>query len=70
METPVAIRVKKRRDMLRKAGLRPVQLWVPDTRQPSFRRECHRQSALLFNNDSEQEILDWLEVVADDEGWR
>ena len=39
-------RVQKHRDALRRAGLRPVQLWVPDTRRPNFAEECRRQSAL------------------------
>jgi hypothetical protein len=36
MASPVAVRVQKRRDAMRMAGLRPVQLWVPDTRRPSW----------------------------------
>ncbi|MGL4487809.1 MAG: antitoxin MazE-like protein, partial [Yersinia sp. (in: enterobacteria)] len=28
----IAQRVQKHRDELRKAGLRPVQIWVPDSR--------------------------------------
>ena len=27
-------------------GLRPVQIWVPDTRRPDFKEECRRQSRL------------------------
>ena len=27
-------RVQRHRDALRQAGLRPVQIWVPDTRRP------------------------------------
>jgi len=40
-------RVQKRRDALRAAGLRPVQIWVPDTRAPGFAEEARRQSALV-----------------------
>jgi hypothetical protein len=40
-------RVQKRRDALRAAGLRPVQIWVPDTRAPGFAEEASRQSALV-----------------------
>jgi hypothetical protein len=29
-------RVRKHRDSLRAQGLRPVQIWVPDTRRPQF----------------------------------
>ena len=37
MPTPVSRRVRKHRDALRAAGLRPVQIWVPDTRRPALR---------------------------------
>ena len=46
MSTPVSQRVRKRRDALRAAGLRPVQIWVPDTRRPGFADECRRQARL------------------------
>jgi hypothetical protein len=62
-------RVKRHRDGLRAAGLRPVQIWVPDTRRPGFAEECRRQSRLLRDDPHEREILDWIEAVADTEGW-
>jgi len=46
MAKSIAERVQKRRAALRKAGLRPIQLWVPDTRRPEFADECRRQSKL------------------------
>lgn len=42
-----AERVARRRAKLRAAGLRPVQLWVLDTRAPGFAEECRRQSRLV-----------------------
>jgi hypothetical protein len=33
-------------DALRMAGLRPVQIWVPDTSLPGFAEECRRQCRL------------------------
>ena len=33
--THVNARVQKYRDAMRMAGLRPVQIWVPDTRYPA-----------------------------------
>ena len=42
-----AERVRKRREALRRAGLRPVQIWVPDTRRAGFAEECRRQSRLV-----------------------
>ena len=41
-----AQRVEKRRAALRAQGLRPIQIWVPDTRAPGFAEECTRQAAI------------------------
>ncbi len=51
MASSTAARVRKRRAALRKAGLRPVQIWVPDTRRPGFAEECRRQSRLVAEAD-------------------
>ena len=54
----------RRRDKLRLAGLRPVQIWVPDTRVPGFAAECRRQCALLAlpsNRDLQDEA--WLDAM-------
>lgn len=37
-------KVRAHRSRLRKAGLRPVQIWVPDVRSTSFTQAAHRQS--------------------------
>lgn len=70
MTTPVAARVQKRRQALRMAGLRPIQLWVPDTRAPAFARECRRQSALLRGDAQERTVLAWIHAASDVEGWK
>lgn len=64
-------RVQKHRDVLRMAGLRPVQIWVPDTRRPNFAEECRRQCLLVAQADSAdmamQQFMD--EALADVDGW-
>ena len=72
MAAPVAVRVKKRRDALRMAGLRPVQLWVPDARRPDFAAECRRQSRLVCEADQEvAEMLDFMDkALSDTQGWK
>ncbi len=60
MVTPVAERVRKRREALRAAGLRPVQIWVPDTSRPGFADECRRQSLLVAEADSTDRELNAL----------
>ncbi|MDR2213904.1 MAG: antitoxin MazE family protein [Pseudomonadales bacterium] len=63
----VSQRVQKRRAALRAAGLRPVQIWVPDTRQPGFAEECRRQSALAAAADAaDSELQDFLEAALND----
>lgn len=74
MTTPTAERVKKHRDALRAAGLRPVQIWVPDTRSAGFAAECRRQSLLVAHDAAaradEAALHALLDQVADTEGWR
>ncbi len=64
-------RVQKHRMALRMAGLRPVQLWVPDTRRPDFTEECRRQSRLVGQADmADAEMQHFMdEALADVEGW-
>jgi len=53
------------------AGLRPVQIWVPDTRRPDFAEECRRQcrlAALADMADTDmQHFMD--EALVDVDGW-
>ena len=64
-------RVQKHRDALRMAGLRPVQIWVPDTRRPDFTEECRRQSRLAAETDKTDADLQHFmdEALADVDGW-
>ncbi len=70
MRTSTSTRVQKHRDALRAAGLRPVQIWVPDTRRAGFAEECRRQSLALRDDAHEQATADWLQAAADSEGWQ
>ncbi|MDO9401436.1 MAG: antitoxin MazE family protein [Polaromonas sp.] len=67
MATMVAARVQKRRDALRMAGLRPVQIWVPDTRRPDFAAECKRQSKIASQADiADVEVLGFMDEALSD----
>ncbi len=67
----VNLRVQKHREALRMAGLRPVQIWVPDTRRPDFAEECRRQCQLVSLADNEDIAMQDLmtEAVLDVDGW-
>ena len=71
MAISVAARVQKRRSALRMAGLRPVQIWVPDTRLPGFAQECLRQSKIASQADMADADMHSLmdAVLADVDGW-
>jgi hypothetical protein len=67
MASSTADRVRKRRAALRRAGLRPVQLWVPDTRKPGFAAECRRQSRLIAEADrADAELAAFMDAALDD----
>ncbi len=53
------------RTRLRASGLRPVQIWVPDTHAKNFAEEARRQSVLVSRRVSEDDALDFIETVAD-----
>jgi hypothetical protein len=71
MTTSVADRVHKHRTGLRASGLRPVQIWVPDTRRPGFAEECRRQSRLVAEADrTDTEMQRFMDdALADLDGW-
>jgi hypothetical protein len=62
-------RVRKHREALRAKGLRPIQIWVPDTRKPGFAEEARRQCLALRDDPQEKKIMDWLDQVRDTTGW-
>jgi hypothetical protein len=62
--------VHRYRARMRRAGLRLVQLWVPDTRARGFAEECRRQSrAAAKHRGAEEQVLTWLDLTRDTNGW-
>lgn len=60
-----AARVRKHREALRAAGLRPVQIWVPDVRSKHFAMQARRQSRAIAQSAQEQDDLAFIESIAD-----
>lgn len=63
-------RVRQHRERLRRQGLRPVQIWVPDVRAPEFVAEAHRQSVAIATSEGEaddQAFVDAMSVALDAE---
>jgi len=65
--TPKSSRVKVRehRERLRALGLRPIQIWVPDVRAPSFQSEAHRQSLAVAASPQAGEDQAFIDAVSD-----
>ncbi|HEY7658297.1 MAG TPA: antitoxin MazE family protein [Burkholderiales bacterium] len=57
----VAERMRGYRARKQAAGLRLIQLWVPDTRSRRFAAECRRQSRLLKGDAAEGGALEFIE---------
>ncbi len=57
-------RTTRYRQTLREKGLRPVQLWLPDTRAPEFAAQARRQCARINAADRADGMMDWVEQVS------
>lgn len=53
----------KYRERLRAQGLRPVQIWVPDTRSKALAEEIRQQSLRVSRND-ESDLMGELDMAA------
>jgi hypothetical protein len=63
-------RMQARRERLRAQGLRPVQYWVPDLRDPKVRVDLRRQARLLARPVESGALDDWIERAYDWREWR
>jgi hypothetical protein len=61
----VTSRVRKHRQSLRAAGLRPIQIWVPDVRSKTFAVQARRQSLAIARSAQEQDDIAFIESMAD-----
>jgi hypothetical protein len=58
-------KVRAHREKLRKQGLRPIQIWVPDVRSPAFKAEAHRQSMLVAHSEQDRADQEFVDAVSD-----
>lgn len=59
------MKVRAYRERLRRQGLRPIQIWVPDVSAPAFRSEAHRQSLAVASSRLANEDQAFIDAVAD-----
>lgn len=61
-------KVRAHRERLRRQGLRPIQIWVPDVRSKEFKAEAHRQSLMAARSEEarrDQEFIDSISELGD-----
>jgi hypothetical protein len=58
------VKVREHRERLRRQGLRPIQIWVPDVRAPAFRSEAHRQSLAVAASSLAHEDQAFIDAVS------
>jgi hypothetical protein len=58
-------KVRAHRARLRRRGLRPIQIWVPDVRSRRFAREAHRQSLLVARGRRERDDQAFVDAISD-----
>jgi hypothetical protein len=61
---PSRDKLRAHREKLRRQGLRPIQIWVPDVRSPEFAVEAHRQSLLIANSQQEKEDQEFIDAIS------
>jgi hypothetical protein len=60
-------KVKAYRERLRRQGLRPIQIWVPDVRAPAFKAEARRQSLAVASSEYEAEDQAFIDAISEAE---
>ncbi len=58
-------RVRSYRQRMRARGLRPIQIWVPDTRTARFAAEAHDQSLAVAQSRQARADQDFIDAVSE-----
>lgn len=65
-----AKRVRKHREKMKTAGLKPVTIWVPDVNAPGYTEDIRRQCELINASEDSNIVLDGLLELWDTNGWK
>jgi hypothetical protein len=58
-------KVQRHRQRLRDSGLRPIQIWVPDTRLPAFQLQARLQSRAVATSAHAAEDQAFIDAIAE-----
>ena len=68
--TDGARRVRKHRDKMKAAGLKPVTIWVPDVNAPGYREALARDIARINADEESTRVMEDMLALADFSDWR
>ena len=57
-------KVRTYRARMRARGMRPIQIWVPDTRTAAFRAAARRQSLAVARSPHGHEDQDFVDAIS------
>ena len=57
-------KARRHREKLRAQGLRPLQIWVIDTRAPGFAEEARRQSKAIADSEQDAEDQAFIDAIS------
>ena len=64
-ETSSRYRVRAHRKRMRAKGMRLLQIWVPDTSTPEFKKEAHRQSLAVSRSRHAAEDQAFIDAISE-----
>lgn len=57
-------KVRAHRERLRRQGMRPIQIWVPDVRSRSFKAQARRQSLAVAASALERDDQRFIDEIS------
>jgi AmiR/NasT family two-component response regulator len=67
--TDGAKRVRKHREKMKAAGLKPVTIWVPDVNAPGYKEQLARDIAIINADADSMLVMEQMLSVADFSDW-
>jgi Protein of unknown function (DUF3018) len=68
--TDVAKRVRKHREKMKAAGLKPVTIWVPDVNTPEFKARVAREIELINADPESERVMEEMLALSDFSDWK
>jgi hypothetical protein len=68
--TDGAKRVRKHREKMKAAGLKPVTIWVPDVNSPEFKARVAREIELINADPESERVMEEMLALSDFSDWK